>query len=387
MLSLSVIFWAGTLVVVYTFVIYPFMIALVARFWQRPITGTGPQASGFSMIMSVRNEQPHMERRLRELTGILEASAVPAEILIICDGSTDDTAAIAHSASRANVRIVEWLVNQGKAAALNHAVSLAQHEILILADARQTWAENAAQHLLECFRDWRVGAVSGQLILKTTDGNLAGVGLYWRFEKWLRGKEAEVHSQIGVTGAICAVRRELFRPLPLGIILDDVYWPMQVVMQGRRVVYQPNAIAFDELPARSTDELRRKVRTLVGNFQLLSACPQLLLPWHNPLVWQFVSHKLLRLAAPWALLVTLLSAGLISSGLYRWAFLFLVVNLATGMLGLATPLGRRHRLFSTAGSFLLLQFAAWLAFWYWMFGRSHSVWTATSSQTTTSDQV
>jgi poly-beta-1,6-N-acetyl-D-glucosamine synthase len=387
MLSLPAIFWMSTLVVVYTFVIYPVLIAFAARFWPRPIVGVSPVRSGFSIIMSVRNEQASMNRRLHELIGILEASAVPAELLVICDGSTDDTIEIARSTTRANVRIVEWAVNRGKAAALNHAASLAQYEVLILADVRQTWAEHAVQYLLECFEDSRVGAVSGQLVLTTTEGKLGGVGLYWRFEKWLRSKEAQLHSQIGVTGAICAVRRDLFCPLPPGIILDDVHWPMQVVMQGRRVVYQPKAIAFDELPTRGSDELRRKVRTLVGNFQLLSVCPQLLMPWRNPLIWQFASHKLMRLVAPWALLAMVFSAGLIAVGIYRWAFMFFMTSLAVGIVGMITPLGQRYRLFSTTGSFLLLQFAAWLAFWYWIFGRTDSVWSAIPSQSATADQV
>lgn len=387
MLSLPAIFWASTLVVVYTFAIYPVLIAVAARFWQKPIAGAGPMRSGFSIIMAVRNEQSLVMRRLDELIKILEASHVPAELLVVCDGPTDDTAAIARSVARADVRIVEWTVNRGKAEALNHAASLAKHEILILADVRQTWNEHAVQHLLECFGDPQVGAVSGQLELRATNGKLAGVGLYWKFEKWLRGKEAQVHSQIGVTGAICAVRRELFCSLPPGIILDDVYWPMQVVMQGRRVVYEPKAIAFDELPAQSADELRRKVRTLVGNFQLLSTCPRLLVPWQNPLIWQFVSHKLMRLVAPWALLLMVFSAGLIAEGIYRWAFVFLVTCLVIGIAGMITPLGQRYRLFSTAGSFLLLQFAAWLAFWYWLFGKSSSVWSAFPSQTATPDQV
>jgi poly-beta-1,6-N-acetyl-D-glucosamine synthase len=385
LMSLPTIFWVSTLVVFYTFVIYPVLIKLAARFWPRPIAGAGPIQTRFSLIMSVRNEQASMNRRLRELIEIIEASAVPAELLIICDGSTDDSAAIARSAARANVRIVEWTVNRGKAAALNHAASLAQHEILIFGDARQTWAEHSVQYLLECFGDSRVGAVSGQLVLKT-DGKLAGVGLYWKFEKWLRSQEAQIHSQIGVTGAICAVRHDLFRPLPQGIILDDVYWPMQVVMQGRRVVYQPKAIAYDELPSRSSDELRRKVRTLVGNFQLLSVCPRLLIPWRNPVIWQFVSHKLMRLVAPWALLLMVSSAGLLEMGIYRWAFVFLVASFSIGIVGMITPLGQRYRLFSTAGSFLLLQLAAWLAFWYWIFGRADSVWSAFPSQSTASDQ-
>src|SRR5215470_5324190 len=97
---------------------------------------------------------------------------------------------------------------------------------------------------------------------------MAGGGLYWRFAKWLRQKESLIHSQVGVSGAIAAVRRELFRPIPHGTLLDDVYWPLQVAMQGYRVVHDDRARAFDRLPENPRDEFRRKVRTLAGNFQL-----------------------------------------------------------------------------------------------------------------------
>ena len=122
-----------------------------------------------------------------------------------------------------------------------------------------------------------------------------------RYERWLRHNEGQIGSVVGVTGAISAVRRELFRPIPHGTILDDVYWPLQVAMIGYRVVRDPRARAYDSLPERAGDEFRRKVRTLAGNLQLLARLPGALLPWRNPIWLQFISHKVLRLLVPWAL--------------------------------------------------------------------------------------
>src|SRR5207249_10681512 len=128
--------------------------------------------------------------------------------------------------------------------------------------------------------------------------------------------ESQVHSSVGVTGAICAVRRRLFPGVPQGTILDDVYWPMHVAMQGYRVIHDQRARAFDRLPERARDEFRRKVRTLAGNFQLAVRLPQTLLPWRNPVWWQFVSHKLLRLVVPWALLAMLVISSVLPGWLY-----------------------------------------------------------------------
>ncbi len=159
----------------------------------------------------------------------------------------------------------------GKAAALNAGCALAEHEIIVFADIRQTWEADALLLLLENFADPSVGAVSGDLLLRDADGVLAGVALYWRYEKMLRRLEGRVWSVVGATGAISAVRRQLFCAIPPGTLLDDVYWPLCVALQGFRVIHDRRAIAYDRLPSRTRDEFRRKVRTLSGNFQLLDA--------------------------------------------------------------------------------------------------------------------
>ena len=161
---------------------------------------------------------------------------------------------------------------------------------------------------------------------------MAGVGLYWRYETWLRWQESLVFSAVGVTGAISAVRRHLFRPIPPGTILDDVYWPLRVTMQGFRVVHDRRARAFDRFPDRVEDEFRRKVRTLSGNYQLLRRFPDVVRPGRNPVWFQFLSHKVMRLAVPWALLVLLASSLMLEAPLYRAA---LGVQLAFYLLGLA----------------------------------------------------
>ncbi len=389
MFLLKICFWFGVALVVYTFFFYPLAIALIAKIRPRALHLHGEQPQGVSIVISARNEEANIYRRLTELTELLGTLKLgsqkvgslndgslkfPGEVILISDGSTDETVAIAQTFADRQVRVIDWQQNRGKAAALNYGVSLAEHEVVAFADARQRWSNGTLEHLLACFRDPKVGAVSGQLMLEEESGVLAGVGMYWKFEKWLRRQESTVHSQMGVTGAICAVRQELFCPIPEGILLDDVYWPMQVAMNNRRVISQPLAKAYDRLPQRSSDELRRKLRTLVGNFQLMAACPGLLLPWKNPVWLQFISHKAMRLVTPWALLLMLITSGLIGTLFYQIAFGCQLVGLAAGVIGMTSRFGAERRFFSAAGSFLLLHFAAWLAFWYWSFGRSEKMW-------------
>ncbi len=322
-------------------------------------------------MLAAHNEAGNIERRLLELTGLLKASGLQGEIIVVSDGSTDETASLARSFTGQGVHVEELPANEGKAAALTRGCALARHEIIVFADARQTWAPDALARLLDNFADLGVGAVSGDLVLCSIDGVLAGVGLYWKFEKWLRQKESQVWSQVGVSGSICAVRRELFRPIPRGTILDDVYWPMQVVLQGYRVIHECRAIAHDRLPARASDEFRRKVRTLSGNFQLLTALPALLLPWRNPVWLTLVSHKLLRLAVPWALLALLPLSLALPGSFFQTLFWLQVCGYGLGLGGL---LGLPGRLSAAAASFLVLNSAAWMAFWVWVTGRAPRSW-------------
>ncbi|MFO0930940.1 MAG: hypothetical protein U0736_28580, partial [Gemmataceae bacterium] len=194
--------------------------------------------------------------------------------------------------------------------------------------------------------------------------------------KWLRRQESALWAQVGVTGAIAACRRALFRPIPAGTLLDDVYWPLRVAMAGRRVVHDCRAKAFDRLPDRPRDEFRRKVRTLAGNFQLVARLPAALLPWRNPIWPQLLSHKLARLLVPWALL-GLFGCGMAlaiggAGDLYTAAVAAQAACYAVGVVGLFTR--RVGRVGAAASSFLVLNAAAWVAFWVWATGRARLSW-------------
>jgi cellulose synthase/poly-beta-1,6-N-acetylglucosamine synthase-like glycosyltransferase len=147
--------------------------------------------------------------------------------------------------------------------------------------------------------DPRLGAVSGMLDLPGSDGSLNLAERYWRYERWLRFWEARVHSTVGVTGAIYAMRRILWTPLPPGLILDDVYLPLRLILEGWRIGFTDRAIAYDTRRFKPEQEFRRKVRTLTGNIQVCAWLPDVLHPFRNPVWLQFLCHKLLRLLTPY----------------------------------------------------------------------------------------
>ncbi len=349
---MGVLFWASVLIIGYVYAGYPLLLALRARAAGRRPHKRRPDEAGpwppISIIVAARNEAARLPARVENLLHL--AYDGPREIIVVSDGSTDATAAaLAPFAGR--VTLVE-IGQSGKPAALNAGVAAASGEILVFADARQWFSRGALKHLVANFSDPEVGGATGELVLdceEADDPNAdsgigEGVGLYWKYEKWLRRNESLVWSTLGATGAIYALRRSSWRPLPPQTLLDDVLAPMRTVLAGRRIVFDEAARAYDRVAPDGAAESRRKTRTLAGNYQILALEPRLLLPIVNPVWWQYVSHKIGRLIVPWALVAAFAaSAALLGeSWIYLVAFL-----LQLGFYGLAALGGwldaREHR--------------------------------------------
>ncbi len=370
--------------VLYTYVGYPLALALAVRLRpSRPIATLSLTDVPVSVVLAAHNEEQRICERIRELVQVVAARGAGGEVIVVSDGSTDGTVERAQATAseaqtaigeRVFVRVLVQEPWQGKAMALNRAHAKARHPIMVFADARQTWAPDALDWLVAAFGDPSVGAVSGDLVAECGPGVMAGVGLYWRFEKWLRRTESRFDSMVSVTGCIAAVRRELFATLPAGTILDDVYWPLAVAMGDHRVVHEERARAFDRLPVRARDEFRRKVRTLTGNFQLMAIMPGAVLAWRNRLWWQFVSHRALRLAIPWALMAMLVASATVGGTFYQLALCGQLAFYVLGVAGAFPSVSTRSRLAAAIASFLVLNAAAWIAFWVWACGRSARSW-------------
>jgi len=283
---------------------YGILLAVLARGERvEPLQEFVPRS--VTVLLAVHNG----ERWLRDKLNSILALDYPAEllhILVISDGSTDQTASIAKEFAGRGVECIE-VVKGGKAAALSAGLARAQGEILFFTDVRQPLDEGSLRELVSYFADPTVGVVSGELIIR--EGNNlaeANVGLYWKYEKWIRIKLSRIDSVLGATGCIYAMRRSLAKPLPQGCLLDDMYLPLCAFFQGYRVLFDSKARAYDQ-PTSLDSEFRRKVRTLAGVYQIIGYFPALMGP--NNRMWiHFISHKFGRLVLPFALLTTAITS-------------------------------------------------------------------------------
>ena len=194
----------------------------------------------------------------------------------------------------------------GKAAAINAGLERCRGDIVFFTDVRQQLAPDSLQRLVACFADPEVGVVSGELMIREPNMRQeADIGLYWRYEKWIRRQQSRIDSVLGATGCIYAMRRELAAPLPADTLVDDMHLPLVAFFRGYRIILV-DAKAFDD-PTLLKTEFRRKVRTLAGVYQVLGRFPALWRP-SNRMWVHFLSHKLGRLMLPWALLAAAVSA-------------------------------------------------------------------------------
>jgi cellulose synthase/poly-beta-1,6-N-acetylglucosamine synthase-like glycosyltransferase len=370
---MKLLFWLSLALIFVAYAGYPIWLYFRARFRPRPVR----RASIFpsvTILLAIHNEEKYLPAKLHNLAA-LDYPADRVEVMVVSDGSTDKTTSILAAWENANRRILILTNHSGKATALNHGVAEAKGEIIVFTDARQIIASDALKNLVANFADPTVGCASGELIIEE-DRNSAfagGVGLYWRLEKKIRDWEGLAGSTVGATGALYAVRKHLLLPLPQETILDDVLIPFQVVRQGQRVVFEPRAIARDYLQPGPKQEFRRKVRTLLGNFQLLQLAPWVLTR-SNPLRLQFICHKVLRLLVPFALMGLLISTFWLRKDIYELAFVLQLVFYSLAALSIfRAKIGFVSRLSDISLTFIVLNTAAAVAFIYFITGRK-AVW-------------
>ncbi|MCU1304257.1 MAG: hypothetical protein JWQ87_4541 [Candidatus Sulfotelmatobacter sp.] len=364
------VFWGSAMLIAYSYVGYAGWLWLRVRLRPWPIL-RGPQEPYASIAMVVRNEERWLESKMENLLALDYPQSL-YQIVVVSDGSTDRTDVILRQyADNPRVTLLMNQLPRGKAAGVNDAISLAAGEIVILTDARQKIESGAIRLLVENFADPQVGCVSGALMLGDPESGeaLKGMGLYWRIEKKIRELESESGSVVGATGALYAVRKELLTPVPEGTILDDVYIPLQVARQKKRVVFEPRARVWDDPDLGAEREFARKVRTLSGNYQLVQLAPWLLKS-ENPLRFEFISHKLLRLVVPFALAALLVGSIVLTGPVYRSALALQTAFYGLGLLaGLRVSRGPLARMSDAALTFVMLNGAAAVAFVNFVTGR------------------
>ena len=270
-----------------------------------------------SLIIAAYKEEKVILPRLVNAT-LLDYPPDRLEIIVGVDGKEDTTGELVSEFSDSRVRLLQYPVRRGKASVLNDTVPQARGEIVIFSDANTMTQPDSIKQLVRHFNDERVGAVCGKLELIDPASGQNVDGVYWKYENFLKRCEGRLNGLLGVNGGIYALRKELYEPIPTNAIVDDFLIGMRVHLRGRRLVYDPSAVALEETPDTIGQEFQRRSRIGAGGFQSLQWLWPLLNPLRGWIAFTFWSHKIARWLCPLLMIGALVAnVGLMSQPLYR----------------------------------------------------------------------
>jgi cellulose synthase/poly-beta-1,6-N-acetylglucosamine synthase-like glycosyltransferase len=383
----KIIFWACLFLIAYTYFLYPillFSLYAAAQVWRdlrylgsrrsrRPVSPSSEELPAVSVLIPAHNEAACLHEKIANLRN-LDYPAEKLEIIFVSDGSTDGTNDFLKALPDANIRLIILPERKGKANALNHAVAQARNEILIFSDASTLFARDAVRTLVRHFSDATVGAACGALQFEGTPEAQQTEGFYWKYEGMLRFMEARLGATLTASGAIYALRRECYRPLPQETLIEDFLVPMNTRKQGYRVLYDPEALATDFPASTVGGEFARRVRLAVGSYRALGEL--LRVPMRGFTLLAFVSHKMLRWTLGFQLIgLAVSNLFLVQAPFYRIVLLAQLAFYAWAALGFIFRHSLRSVRFALIGYFLLAMNLAFLVgFIRFLVGRQEVTW-------------
>jgi cellulose synthase/poly-beta-1,6-N-acetylglucosamine synthase-like glycosyltransferase len=322
-LLLSLLFWLSLAYLLYVEVGYLLLLWLISRFRPAPLPPPTQIPPSLTVLVAAHNEEQVIAARLDNLL----AQDYPPELLeiiVASDHSTDRTDSIVQSYSDRRVRLSRSTVHGGKIAALRQAEPLIQGDIVVFTDADAFFQPAALQHLANHFADPKVGAVSGREQRPTGAGAAKGEGLYNRLETLVKRLESHVGDQVLLHGGIFAMRRQLLPFVPDHLTHDAIV-PLQLVLGGFRVLYEPQAVSIESYPLDTRQDWQRRIRTVMQAYQSYLYVKTAL----NPLragffALQVISHRFMR----WFVLPVLLLAWLSNLLLFPLSPIYQVIFIA-----------------------------------------------------------
>jgi cellulose synthase/poly-beta-1,6-N-acetylglucosamine synthase-like glycosyltransferase len=301
---MEIMIWIFIAVIFYTYFGYPILLGLTSNLFSQRVSKK-PIYPYISLIIAAHNEEKDIAHKLEGSLN-LDYPKDKCEIIVVSDGSVDKTNDIVKSFQDKGVRLLVLSERRGKTAAQNKAAKIAKGDVLIFSDATTVFQKETIKQMVSNFADAKVGGVGAELVYVNKNKTAAGegTGLYWKCEKYLRKKESDISSLIGVSGCAYAIRKDLYEDIDTSLISDFVVAQM-IYSKGRRVVFEPGAIVYEETNSEIKDEFKMRVRVATRSLYGLWYMRRLLNPFkYGMYAIQLISHKLLRYLMP--LFLTLL---------------------------------------------------------------------------------
>jgi len=373
---IEIIFWSAIGLILYCYLGYPLLIILLSQVRKKQVKKADIQPT-ISLIISAYNEEAVIKEKI-ENSLALQYDKNKLEIIVASDCSNDKTDEIATSYRDQGVRLVRLAKRGGKTAVQNLAVEQARGEILVFSDATTMYRKDALQKIVRSFKDEEVGCVGGQLLfIQDKNANLGlEKNLTMKYDQFIKQKESQIQTIFGVNGCFYAVRKELYDPLDDNLTSDFVV-PLKIIDKGYRVIYEPEAVCFEETSKSITAEFKRKIRTVRAGMKGCLSMMQLLNPLKSPFVfWGLSSHKLLRWFVPYLSIMAFVSNVILSprSTFYSICLLFQILIYAFALIGYLIRKKCKIKILTAPLTFAMLNLAAILGLGELIKHRKGEIW-------------
>jgi cellulose synthase/poly-beta-1,6-N-acetylglucosamine synthase-like glycosyltransferase len=373
---IAAVFWCCVLGLLYVYIGYPLLLAILARLISRTRKQLG-YCPSLTVLIAAYNEEANIKRKVEE-TLALEYPPDKLEILVVSDGSTDRTDEIIKTFSDRRVRLLRVDDRNGKTHAQNEGVRQANGEIIVFSDATAVYHAKALLYLACNYEDTEVAAVSGRYQYFDPDATSpTGLGsvAFWNYENMIKKFQSDIRTLTGCSGCIYSVRKDCYVPLP-ATACSDLVEPLCVVRSGRRVVFEDRALAYEETTKSTGDEFRMRVRVATRGIRGVLTVRELLnVSKYGWISFQLVSHKLMRWLVPIYLIVILLTSALLAGEFpYNWFLGLQIVFYIIGVVAMLVPLHRRWRPLGIPLYFCTLNIAALLGLVEAFRGQQYTVW-------------
>jgi cellulose synthase/poly-beta-1,6-N-acetylglucosamine synthase-like glycosyltransferase len=327
---IAYLFWIAFFLIFYTYLGYAVVIFILSKLKRqsKPLIHVADEdLPEVTLMIAAYNEEYCIEDKIVNSLNL----DYPKDKLSICfvtDGSTDNTPHIVKKFHA--VKLFHDFQRKGKIHAVNRVMKFIKTPIVIFSDANTLLNPPAIRNIVRHYQDPRVGGVAGEKrIYKKSEDNAsgAGEGFYWKYESFLKKKDAEVYSIVGAAGELFSVRTELYEEPAENMIIEDFYLSMRICAKGYRFMYEPDAYALETASASVSEEWKRKVRICAGGFQAMTKLKYLLNPFrYGMLSFQYISHRVLRWTLAPLFLPVLLLANIWLATTNNWFYLLVLAG-------------------------------------------------------------
>ena len=381
------IFWLFLAILVYTYLGYGILLTILVKvkmMFTKPFIPRSyiPENAlpSVTHLVAAYNEEDFIEYKINNSLK-LDYPKEKMNLLIVSDGSSDRTPELAEQYSE--LKHMFEPERKGKIAAVKRAMKEVDTSIVIFSDANTYLNKQAIKKIVAHFEDVNVGAVAGEKRIYTPEessASVAGEGLYWKYESYLKKMDSKFYSVVGAAGELFAIRKELMPKIPTDTVIEDLYLTMSIAMKGRRVAYESDAYAMETGSSSIEEEMKRKVRICAGGFQAIQRLKEVFNPFtYKWLSFQFISHRVLRWTlAPLALPIVFLSNLFLCSTqntLYLSLFVAQVIFYALALIGyLKRNQKRQNPIFFVPFYFSMMHFSAFKGFSRFLKKNQSVVW-------------